>query len=144
MATEPIRVSIDIHAGPQMVWAGLTRPEMVKQYLFGTDLKTTWAVGSPITFSGTYEGKAYEDGGTVLEVTPEARLAYTYWSSMSGLPNTPEHQQIVAFDLEPRGDDTRLILTQSNLPSEQAREHSASNWQMVLNGLKALVETKGR
>lgn len=140
MATDPIRISIDIDARPKAVWDGLTRPELVKQYFFGTNLKTDWAIGSPITFSGTWEGKSYEDGGTVLEMTPETRLAYTYWSSMSGLPNTPEHRQIVSFDLEARNDRTRLTMTQMNLPNEQAREHTARNWQMVLKALKALVE----
>src|SRR5262249_35266006 len=126
MTTEPIHVSVDVDAPPKDVWDALTRPELVKQYLFGTDMKTTLQVGSPITFSGTWEGKSYEDGGTVLEVTPLVRLKYTYWSSMSGLPRTPEREQIVSFDLLAQSGGTRLTLTQSNFPSEQAREHTIS------------------
>ncbi len=64
------RKSITIHAPPSRVWEALTNPELIKQYLFGTQAISNWKVGSQIRYKGVWEGKAYEDKGTVLEVVP--------------------------------------------------------------------------
>lgn len=53
--------SIVIDAPRSKVWNALVDPAMVKQYLFGTTMTTDWAVGSPITYKGEWEGKSYED-----------------------------------------------------------------------------------
>lgn len=34
------------------VWDAIIKPELVKQYFFGTELVTTWKIGSPIFFRG--------------------------------------------------------------------------------------------
>ena len=113
---------------------------MIKQYLFGTQVTTDWKVGSPITYRGVWQGKAYEDKGIVLEVVPGKSLVSTYWSGFSGRPDIPANYQRVAYTLEPAPEGTRLTLTQSNIPSEKERDHSMQNWGMVLEALKKLVE----
>jgi uncharacterized protein YndB with AHSA1/START domain len=85
------KVSIQIKAPIKKVWDALTKPELVKQYFFGTDIDTDWKRGSPIFFRGSWDGKAYEDKGRILEVTPERHVAYSYWSSFSGTPDAPEN-----------------------------------------------------
>jgi hypothetical protein len=35
---------------------------------------------------------------------------------------------------------TEVSLSQDNNTSEQSREHSEKNWQLMLSGLKALLE----
>ncbi len=133
-------VSVVIHAPAAKVWQALTTPELIKQYLFGTEAVSDWQVGSPITYKGVWEGKAYEDKGQILEMEPEKHLLTTYWSSFSGLPDAPENYQNVAYDLSPEGNGTKLTITQDNIQSETSRDHSAKNWQMVLEGLKKLLE----
>lgn len=133
-------VSIDIAAPAARVWAALTEPALVKQYFFDTDLRSDWRVGSPITFSGEWQGQTYEDLGEVLAFEPPRRLSYWHWSAMSGTPNTPEYRHTLVFTLEERDGGTHLALTQDNGASETERDHSAANWAMVLDGLKQLVE----
>jgi len=41
-----------------------------QKYLFGTETKSDWRVGSSITLPGV-EGKPYEDKGTILEIIKE-------------------------------------------------------------------------
>ncbi|MGO4433808.1 SRPBCC domain-containing protein [Paenarthrobacter sp. RAF9] len=53
-----------IPANRQKVWEALTDPALIKQYFLGTNVETTWRVGDPITYSGEYNGKSYEDKGT--------------------------------------------------------------------------------
>jgi uncharacterized protein YndB with AHSA1/START domain len=133
--------SIVINAPREKVWDALTKPEIVKQYFFGTDMDTTWDVGTPIFFRGEWEGKPYEDKGTVLEYTPPESLSYNYWSGFSGLEDKPELYQIIRFDLTDEGEGTKLTISQSNVTTQETADHSAQNWNMVFGGMKKLLET---
>lgn len=134
------KTSININAPREKVWEALTNPQLIKQYLFGTEVATDWQVGSPITYKGTWEGKAYEDKGVVLENEPGKLLVSTFWSSLSGVPDLPENYQTVRYELSSENGGTRLILTQDNNDSEESAQHSEQNWNMVLEGLKKLLE----
>jgi uncharacterized protein YndB with AHSA1/START domain len=79
---------ISIHAPVAKVWEALTKPELIKQYLFGTEVTTDWQVGCPITYKGEWKGKAYKDKGEVLQIEPEKLLVSTFWSSLSLSPKT--------------------------------------------------------
>lgn len=134
------RVGITINAPSEKVWKGLTDPKLIKQYFFGTDAKSDWKKGSPITFSGEWEGRKYQDKGTVLDVTPERLLKYNYWSSMSGIEDKPENYVVITYEVFPGGNTTDLVITQENIPNEEMKKHSEDNWRKVLEGLKKVVE----
>lgn len=134
--------SVLINATPSKVWEALTKPEIIKQYFFGTDTVTDWKVGHPIVFKGEWQGKSYEDKGTVLDFQPDKLLSYSYWSSMSGMEDKPENYARVAYQLAEQSGQTKLIITQNNIPDEETKEHSESNWKKVLDGLKSLLEKK--
>lgn len=129
-----------INAGQGKVWQALTDPALIKQYFFGTLAKSDWTPGSPLTFEGEYQGKKYQDKGTIIKAEPGQLLSYSYWSSMSGIEDKPENYIIVTFTLQPEGDATLLIVTQQNIPTEAMRTHSIDNWKKVLNGIKDLLE----
>jgi uncharacterized protein YndB with AHSA1/START domain len=129
-----------IKASPARVWAALTQPELIRQYLFGTQVQTDWQVGSPITYSGEWQGKPYQDKGKILEVAPEQRLVSTFWSALSGQPDRPEFYTTVHYELTSQGEATRLVVTQAPNASQAEADHSAQNWKMVLDGLKKMLE----
>ena len=62
METLTLNTKITFDEPISKVWKGLTDPALVKQYFFGTNLKSDWKVGSRITFSGEWDGKTYVDG----------------------------------------------------------------------------------
>lgn len=134
------RASTTIDAPAARVWDALTKPELIKQYLFGSDVVTDWKVGSPIYYRGEWQGRAYEDKGTVLEVQKNRRLVSTHWSPLSGVPDVPENYHTVAYELSERDGRTDLTIIQDNNASEEERQHSEQNWQTVLAGLKKVVE----
>src|SRR4051812_26498833 len=101
-----------INAPAEKVWQALTDPSMVKQWLFGTDMTADWKVGGQIRYKGVWEGKEYEDKGEILEFEPGKKFVSTYWSGMSGLPDTPENYQKVSYELVSEEDKTKLIITQ--------------------------------
>ena len=139
--TYTAKATIMINAPTSKVWEALTKPSLIKQYLFGTEVTTDWKVGSPITYKGIWEGKAYEDKGKVLQVEPGRLLVSTYWSALSGLPDLPENYQTVRYELLNENGGTRLNVIQDNNDTQESAQHSAQNWQMVLDGMKKLIES---
>ena len=59
-----------IKAPIQKVWDALTKPELVKQWQYGSELTTDWKVGGNIKFSTQWEGRIFEQWGKILEVNP--------------------------------------------------------------------------
>jgi len=131
---------ITIGASAAAVWDALTNPKLIKQYLFGTDCRSDWKVGSPITYSGTWEGKPYQDKGTILELVPNKLFKSTYWSSFSGKPDVPENYNTVTYEISQKGSQTTLTVTQDNNGSKESADHSAENWRKVLATIKDLLE----
>ena len=134
------KAAIEINANKATVWKALIEPEMIKQYLFGTEVECDWKVGSPIRWRGVWEGKRYEDKGTVLENIPEKKLKTNYWSSMSGSADIPENYVTVTYELEEKGSSTVLTIIQDGIKTEEAKKHMEENWMCVLGGIKKLLE----
>lgn len=132
--------SITVDAPPPAIWKALVDPAQIRKYMFGTTVDSEWKEGSPITWKGELQGKAYADKGVIRRLEPDRLLEYTHFSPMSGLADRPENYHTVRIELSPRGPQTVVSLTQDNNPTEEAREHSATNWRMMLDGLKRVVE----
>jgi uncharacterized protein YndB with AHSA1/START domain len=130
-----------INAPTSKVWEALTRPELIKQYLFGTEVTTDWQVGSPIRYRGVWQGKSYEDKGKILELEPGKLIVSTYWSPLAGLADIPENYKTVRYELLSVCSGTRLSVAQDNNSSEDEARHSEQNWTMVLDGIKKLLES---
>ena len=136
------KVTVDVRADVKSVWKGLTDPALIKEYFFGTNVVSDWKKGSKIRFHGEWEGKAYEDKGTILESDPPRLMKYNYWSSMSGTADKPENYAIVTYALRQKGDQTEVTVTQDEIATEEARNDSEKNWKFILESMGKLVETK--
>jgi uncharacterized protein YndB with AHSA1/START domain len=140
MADLTATAQTDIAAPPSDVWHALTEPEVIAKYFFGTHVVTDWRPGSPIVWSGEYDGKAYEDKGEILDVQPPERLSMTHFSPMTGLPDMPENYHTVTYELQGRDDSTHVSVRQENNKDEGEVDRSQANWAAVLDGLKRVVE----
>ena len=129
-----------IDASPEEVWRALTDPEAIKKYMFGSEVKTDWQPGSPITWQGVYEGKDYEDKGEIIEADPGRLLKVTHYSPLTGQPDVPENYHTLTYELAKRGTSTHLSLSQDNNASEEEAEHSRGMWEMLVNGVKEAAE----
>jgi uncharacterized protein YndB with AHSA1/START domain len=133
--------SATIKAPAAAVWDALTKPELVKQYMHGTNLATDWQVGSPITWTGEWKGRSYQDKGTILEVAPPRLLKNTHWSPMSGSEDKPENYHTVTYELAEVDGHTVLTVGQDNNATQADADSMAeNNWGPVLEGIKVLVE----
>lgn len=134
------RSSITIDVPAEKVWNALVTPEAIKQYMFGTSVESAWREGSSIAWKGEWQGTSYEDKGMILQIKPPRTLQYTHFSSLSGLPDIPEHYHTVTIELSAVEGRTHISLTQDNNSNEEARAHSEKNWGMMLASLKKFLE----
>jgi uncharacterized protein YndB with AHSA1/START domain len=129
-----------IGASPDRVWDGLTKPEIVKQWLYGVEVISDWKKDSPVIYRGEWDGKPYEDKGTILEIEKPSVLRATYYSPLSGLEDRPENYNVVSYVLEPSGEGTKVTCTQTNCQTQEAADQAEKNWRQSLEKLKALLE----
>ena len=136
-----ISESIDINTGPSKVWEGLTNPEIIKKYLFGTDTVTDWEIGSEVIFHGEYGGRHYRDGGIIKENVPEKVLSYTYWTGFSGLEDKPENYSLITYTLESSDNiKTKFTWSQQGFADEEKHLHAESGMQEFLETIKEVIE----
>jgi len=134
------KAHITISAPIAKVWDALVNPEMIKQYMFGTNAVSDWKEGSPIVWKGEWEGKPYEDKGVILQLKPERVLQYSHFSPLAGQADVPANYHTVTIELSPEEKGTILLLSQDNNSTEEDREHSEKMWGMMLTGLKKVLE----
>lgn len=133
--------SYKIDAPVSKVWDALTNPKIIKEYFFGTEAISDWKKGSAIIYKGTWDGKEYEDKGKIIDLIPEKYLQLSFWSSLSGKPNQPENYILHSYQLEPKDVGTELILTQEgDFDQEEKRKIAWKNWDIVIDGMKKIVE----
>jgi uncharacterized protein YndB with AHSA1/START domain len=132
-------VTIDAAIGD--VWKALTTPSAIEQWFFGVRTETDWQPGSSIVHTGEWQGKPYQDKGTILRIEPPTLLVHTHWSPMSGLPDEPDSYEEIRWELAKQDGRTELTLRETNLASEDAKVASEQAWATVLGNLKQLLES---
>ena len=130
-------------APTRKVWLALTVPDLDKQWQYGSDLLTTWEVGTPIIFRNEWNGQVFEQKGNVLEFSPESRLKYSLFFARPDLQDTPEHYFFMTYELTEIEDVTSLLVRQEDpRPSPPSESTGGDEGPDVLSCLKELVEAK--
>jgi uncharacterized protein YndB with AHSA1/START domain len=133
---------VEIRAPARKVWLALTAPDLVKQWQYGSDLVTTWEVGTPIIFRNEWNGQVFEQKGTVLEFIPESRLKYSLFFPRPDLQDIPEHCIFMTYELTKGDEATSLLIRQEDPRPTPPDESSGDDDPDVLSHLKELVEVK--
>jgi uncharacterized protein YndB with AHSA1/START domain len=135
--------TVKIVAPARKVWLALTVPDLVKQWQYGSDLLTTWEVGTPIVFRNEWDGRVFEQKGTVLEFLPESRLKYSLFFPHPDLQDIPEHHFFMTYELVESEEGTSLVVRQEDpRPSPPNASSGGDEGPDVLSCLKELVEVK--
>lgn len=138
--TLEISVSVNIQAPASKVWRALTEPALIEQYLFGTQAISDWKKDSPIVFKGEWDGTKYEDKGIILTFEKDKLFQYSYWSSFSGMEDTPENYSVVTNILSESNDETILMIVQQGFKDQNSMDHTLENWKSVLTKIKSIAE----
>jgi uncharacterized protein YndB with AHSA1/START domain len=135
--------TVKILAPAKKVWLALTSPALVKQWQYGSDLQTTWEVGTSIVFRNEWNGQVFEQKGTVLEFSPESRLKYSLFVPRPDLQDIPEHYFFMTYELAESDGTTSLLVRQEDpRPSLPGESSAGDDGPDVLSLLKELVEVK--
>jgi len=137
------RAEVEVAAPRRAVWRVLTSNGSRPEILFGAQVASDWRLGSTITWSGEFEGRAFEDHGRIIELEDRQepwRIVLTHFSPLSGLPDEPENYHTLRFELDEVPGGTRVTLDQDNNPTREAAEHSQANWARMLHGVKTVAE----
>ena len=132
--------TIFVKAPIQKVWDALTKPELVKQWQYGSDLITDWTVGNEIRFRTEWEGKVFEQWGKVLEVVPYKLIKYSLFAPGPALEDNPGNYFIMSYVLNGERGQIKITITQQDDRPGAKQEEPQGEENPVLNGLKSLIE----
>jgi uncharacterized protein YndB with AHSA1/START domain len=134
--------TLKINATRQKVWDTLTKPEFVKLWQYGSELLTSWEVGSDIKFSTAWEGKVFEQWGKVLEVNATESLKYSLFAPRPNLEDKPENYFLMSYVLTDENGQTKLEIIQEDNRPHATQEAPQGEENPILKLLKQIAETK--
>ena len=130
---------IFVRSTPETIWEALTRPELTRDYFYGTRVSSEWKPGAPLTYDYPDGRRAAE--GKVLEIDPPRRLVHTF-SALWDDQVAPDKPHRVEWRIEPMGQACRVTCEHSDFEGDTATYRSVSGGlSVILNGLKTLLET---
>ncbi len=133
-----------INAPRQEVFDAWTNPESVKEWMCPEDSSVPF-VEMDVRVGGAFRiDMQHPDGeytihtGVYREVVPPAKLVFTWVSK-----NTKYRESLVTVELFARGDATELVLTQVQLPDEEAVQLHTAGWTELTGRLAVLLQKSG-
>ncbi len=133
---------IKINASKQKVWDTITKAELVKLWQYGSDLLTSWEIGSDIKFRTRWEDKVFEQWGKVLEVRPNEIVKYSLFAPGPGLEDKAENYFTMSYVLTDENGQTKLEIIQEDNRPNAVQEQPKGEEHPVLKSLKQVAETE--
>ncbi len=131
----------------ERVWAALTKPEQLSQWL-SMIRDMDFRVGGVINF--TWENEISPYPGMIEAIEPPQRFAFRWNSYGIGHPElklAPTGSTLVEFTLHEVAEGTRLKVVESgfaslpaDIPAVQAYQENQSGWQELLSDLRAYLQ----
>lgn len=123
-----------IAAPVDVVWTLVSTADGLREWM-AVDAEVDLRVGGTIRWE---HDNGWVVAGTVREVTPMRRLAFTYGWERGGFP-VPIDSSVVTIELTARGAATELTVRHEGLTPEMAEQH-ASGWRMFIGRLAERAE----
>jgi uncharacterized protein YndB with AHSA1/START domain len=127
-----------IRSTPDKIWAALTDPAFTRQFFFGLAINAGWELDSAYSYDNEH-GAAID--GRIEAIEPPRRLVMTFHVLFDPDAAT-EPPSRVTWELTPVGDVVRVTCVHDDLAlSPRTWAITADGWNIVVAGLKSLVET---
>ena len=132
-----------INAIPEKVYAAWTDPERIARWFGPSQVKAgTVRAEIDLRVGGRYrisfeggDGEYFQVGGVYREVTPNARIAFSWaWHT------TPERESQVTVSLQPDDGGTLLTLQHEQFFDEAARDGHARGWNELFDRLASYLD----
>lgn len=142
-----IKEQVLLQSTLEKVWDLLVNPAMTKQYMFGCEVISDWAIDSPVYWKGETENgeKVVYVKGKILAFDKGKRISSTTFDPNSGMADIPANHVTLTYELEERDDGILLTITQGDFSEAQdgkkRYEESKEGWKaMVIPTIKKLLE----
>lgn len=138
-----LKISRMIHAPRQEVFDAWTTAESMRAWMCPEDGSVTFVeldlrVGGAFRIEMRVGGSASVHTGIYQEILPPERLVFTWVSR-----RTHYRASRVTVEFHARGDITELVLTQRQLPDEEAVARHTTGWTSLLAHLAAFLQQRG-
>ena len=133
--------TIKIKTTKQKIWDILTKPEFVKLWQYGSELQTSWEIGTTIKFRTEWEDKVFEQWGKVIEFKPTEKLSYTLFAPRPDLEDKPENYFIMSYVLTTEKGQTKLEIIQEDNRPNAVHVQPQGDENSILQSLKKIAET---
>jgi uncharacterized protein YndB with AHSA1/START domain len=133
--------TLNLNAPINKVWDVLTKPELVKQWQYGSDLITDWKVGSDIRFRAEWKGQIFEQWGKVLEIVPQKLIRYSLFAPRPGLEDKPENYFVMNYILSEENNCIKLNIIHEDNRQGAVQEAPQGEENPILKALKTLIES---
>jgi hypothetical protein len=127
--------TLKLNAPINKIWNVLTKPELVKQWQYGSELITDWKVGSEIRFRTEWEGKVFEQWGKILEIIPQKLIRYNLFAPRPGLEDKPENYFVMNYILSEAKSCIRLDIIQEDNRQGAVQEAPQGEENPILQSL---------
>jgi uncharacterized protein YndB with AHSA1/START domain len=124
-----------IHAPIDLVWSLISTEEGLNDWM-SVEATVDLRVGGTIRW---VHDNGWVVAGTIREIAPMRRLAYTYGWERGGFP-VPLESSVVTMELTARGSSTALSVRHEGLTPAMAEQHSGG-WQIFVAALAERAET---
>lgn len=135
-----LRVERFLDRSPSQVWRALFEPANAARVWFGSTLETDLRPGGFLRWTGTWEGRDFEDRAIVVACESGTFLDALYFSGMSGLSESPATRLRLVVRLAAEGAGCRVVVEQENFPDAARRDHSIEGWNGILDTVAGRVE----
>jgi len=128
-----------LSAPRELAWRAWTEREHIMRWLCPKDFSVMFSDGD-LRVGGkwrsgirSFDGEESVMGGEYTEITPPQRLAFSHgWEDSKFFPG---HMTQIVVELEPHTNGTKMVFTQTNLPSVDSRDGHSVGWSEVIEKL---------
>ena len=135
-----LRIRRRVKATPEQIFDLWTKPDLMVRWMSpfsgAVDCKASCDLRPGGAFSLVMSSgeSSREVSGTYVEIDRPRKLVFTWVGPLTNNVNT-----LVTVELNPRGDETDLVLTHERLPTPAIREGHTKGWGNILDHLADTV-----
>jgi uncharacterized protein YndB with AHSA1/START domain len=130
--------TVYIAAPVERVWNALVDSDVTRQY-WGHENRSDWKPGSRWEHVRIGPDNVVDIAGKVIEIDPPHRLV-TSWHAPDGEGDSARTSQ-VTYEITPMGEESKLVVTHSDLNEPGMRAGVSQGWPLVLSSLKSFLES---
>jgi uncharacterized protein YndB with AHSA1/START domain len=127
-----------IAAPAERVWNALVDGDVTRRY-WGHENRSDWKPGSRWEHVRVGPDGIVDVAGRVIEIDPPRRLV-TSWHNPNN-EGDPARTSRVTYEIMSMGEETKLVVTHSELNEEGMRISVSAGWPLVLSSLKSFLES---